>query len=249
MMDHQHQAKPVLQKAPKRPAYTASEMEEVLQDLAKLQLNQRRVLGDQTNALKPEAKVAQSNEASNATEEGDVIDLTGDSTGGRRTPVQAKNKAPRTPVRIKKSERLWQLRLAMSKSKDNTALSKIVAEFATVLKETGTSRTLTIEGFSFLDTLHKHLDDPTILVQPMRASRTRSTNLDQGDETQPAYVKLDLFARLKGDVTKAADNKALAQMVADFGAVTNRSSSRTITKDGFAFLEGLAARLQALGTS
>lgn len=219
-------------------------MENVLQDLAKLQLNNRPALADQTNAPTPDA---QATKLSDAKDEGDVIDLTGDSTGGRRTPEQPKDLPPRTPVRLKKFERLWQLRIAVSKSTDNAALSKIVADFATVLKETGTSRTLTIEGFCFLDALYKQLGDPATLVQPMRTSRTRSTtNLDQDTGTQPAYVKLDLVARLRQEVARASDNKALAQMVADFGAVTNRSSSRTITKDGFAFLEGLAARLQAL---
>lgn len=219
-------------------------MENVLQDLAKLQLNNRPALADQTNTPTPGAHVAKLKDAS---EEGDVIDLTVESSRGRQTPKQSKNPSPRTPVRVKKSERLWQLRLAVPKSKDNAALSRIVTEFATVLRETGTSKTITIEGFSFLDGLYKQLGDPAAPVQPIRTSRTRSaTDLDGDAESQPAYVKLDLVARLRIDVAKARDNKALAQMVADFGAVTNRSSSRTITKDGFAFLEGLAARLLAL---
>ncbi|KAG6377219.1 kinase-like domain-containing protein [Boletus reticuloceps] len=235
------QAKSVPRAAPRRPACTSSEIENVLQDLAKLQLNHRPALADQTNTPTPGAQVAKPNDAE---EEDDVIDLTGDSTQTREKP---KNSGPHTPVRIKKFERLWQLRVAVSKSTDNAALSKIVADFATVLKETGTSKTLTIEGFSFLDALRKRLGDPAAFMQPMRTSRARSTsNLDKEAEPQPAYVKLDLVARLKREVARAPDNKALAQMVADFGAVTNRSSSRTITKDGFAFLEGLAARLQAL---
>ncbi|KAI9462249.1 kinase-like domain-containing protein [Boletus coccyginus] len=238
------QSKRVPRSAPKRPACTGSEMENVLQDLAKLQLNNRPALADQTNTPTPGAHVAKPKDAS---EEGDVIDLTVESSRGRQTPKQSKNPSPRTPVRIKKSERLWQLRLAVPKSKDNAALSRIVTEFATVLRETGTSKTITIEGFSFLDGLYKQLGDPAAPVQPMRTSRTRSAiDLDGDAESQPAYVKLDLVARLRIDVAKARDNKALAQMVADFGAVTNRSSSRTITKDGFAFLEGLAARLLAL---
>lgn len=218
-------------------------MENVLQDLAKLQLNHRPALADQTNVPTLDIQAAKPKDAK---EEGDVDDLAGDSTWGCRTAEQPKTLRPRAPVRIKKSERLSQLRLAVSKSTDNTALSKVVAEFVTVLKETGTSKTLTIEGFCFLDALYKQLGDPAVVVQPMRTSRTRSTNLDQAPETQPAYVKLNLIARLKREVARASDNKALAQMVADFGAVTNRSSSRTITKDGLAFLEGLATRLQAL---
>ena len=218
-------------------------MENVLQDLAKLQLNQRPALTDQTNMRTTDTQVAKPNDVE---EDGDIVDLTGNSTGGRRTPEQRKTILPRTPVRIKKSERLWKLRVALPKATDNAALSKIVAEFSTVLRETGTSKTLTIDGFCFLDALYRQLGDPAALVQPMRTSRTRSSNLDQVAETQPAYVKLDLVARLKREVARAPDNKVLAQMVADFGAVTNRSSSRTITKDGFAFLEGLATRLRAL---
>ena len=226
-----------------RAAGTSSEIENVLQDLAKLQLNQRPPLADQTNKRTTGPQAAKPNDGK---EDDDVIDLTGDSTGSRLTSDNGL--LPRTPVRIKKSERLYNLRMALSKSKDNAAISEIVSEFAMVLKETGTSKTLTIEGFSFLDALYKQLGDPAALVQPMRTSRTRSTNLDQASESQPANnVKLDLVARLKREVSRASNNKALAQMVADFGAVTNRSSSRTITKDGFAFLEGLATRLQALG--
>lgn len=232
-----------MQKEPKRPACTSSELENVLQDLAKLQLNNRPPLADQTNAPPADTQAAKPKDAK---DDGDVIDLSGDSTGGRRTPEQPKNLQPRTPVRIKKSERLWKLRIELSKSTDNAAISKIVTEFATVLKETGTSRTLTIEGFSFLDALCKQIGNPAALAQPTRTSRTRSSNLDQPADPQPAYVKLDLVARLKQEVARAPNNKALARMVADFGAVTNRSSSRTITKDGFTFLEGLVARLQAL---
>ncbi|KAG9315662.1 kinase-like domain-containing protein [Chiua virens] len=232
------QAKPVLHKAPKRPACTGAEMEDLLHDLAKLELNRRPALADQTNAPAPAKVEAKPNDAK---EDDSAIDLTLDSTQGRRTPDQPKNMAPRTPVRIKKSERLYKLRMELVKSTDNAAISKIVTEFSTVLKEIGTSKTLTIEGFCFLDALHKQLNGPTAgLGQPMRTSRTRSSHLDPATESQPANVKLNMVARLKRDVAGATDSKALARMVADFGAVTNRSSSRTITKDGFTFLEGLA---------
>ncbi|KAG8214710.1 kinase-like domain-containing protein [Butyriboletus roseoflavus] len=239
------QAKPVSQKGLKRPTCTRSEMEDVLQDLAKLQLNHRPALANQTNARTQGTQAAKPNDSKN---EGDAIDLTGDSTGGRRTPEQPKN-LPRTPVRIKKSGRLRQLRVAVSKTTDNTALSKIVAEFAMVLKETGTSKTLTIDGFCFLDALYKQLGDPAVVVQPMRTSRARSSNLDQTVEVNASWEKLCVITRLNLHVAKAPDNKALAQMVADFGAVMNRCSSHTITKDGFGFLEGLAARLQVLNRS
>ncbi|KIJ62713.1 hypothetical protein HYDPIDRAFT_94209 [Hydnomerulius pinastri MD-312] len=235
------QAKPARsQPAPQRPAVTTSEMENVLQDLAKLQLNNRPILADQTNvpaaqATKPEGK-----------KDGDVIDLSSDSSVGNPSQEPPRNLPPRTPVRIKKASRLEQLRIAISDATDNAGLATVVAEFTTFLKETGSSKTLTKEGFAFMDALYKQLADPSVFVQPLRTSRTRSTTTEKPAGPQPAYVKLDLVARLRREVVRAQDNRALAKMVADFGAVTNRSSGRTITKDGFAFLEGLSSRLKAL---
>ena len=52
--------------------------------------------------------------------------------------------------------------------------------------------------------------------------------------------------RLGVDVRGAGRNAQLAKLVAEFGAVINRSSGRTVTKDGFGFLNGLAARLEAM---
>ncbi|KAF9236475.1 kinase-like domain-containing protein [Melanogaster broomeanus] len=197
-----------LQRAPQRAAVTKSEMEDVLQDLAKLRLNNRPALTDQTNVPIDAQAAAQAGKP-----EATKSENSSDSSIGRPAQLPPKNLPPRTPVRIKKATRLFVLQ-------HNATLSKVVAEFTTFLKETGSSKTLTREGFS--------------------------TEQEKPAGPQPAHVKLNLVARLKRDVATAHDNKALAQMVADFGAVTNRSNGRTITKDGFAFLEGLAARLQAL---
>ena len=41
-------------------------------------------------------------------------------------------------------------------------------------------------------------------------------------------------------------NEQLARLVLEFGAVIDRSSGRTVTKDGFGFPAGLAGRLEAL---
>ncbi|KAF9221502.1 kinase-like protein [Gyrodon lividus] len=224
---------------------TKSEMENVLQDLAKLQLNNRPALADQTNVPAVAQAGAQADKPG-VRKGGETIDLDSDSSTGHPVQEPPRNLPPRTPVRTRKATRLFVLRRAVLDAADNAALSKVVAEFTIFLKETGSSKTLTKEGFSFLDALYKQLGDPSVFIQPMRTSRTRSTNLDKPAEPQPAHVKLDLVARLKRDVVRAHDNRVLAQMVADFGAVTNRSSGRTITKDGFAFLEGLAAQLQAL---
>ncbi|KIJ17893.1 hypothetical protein PAXINDRAFT_130380 [Paxillus involutus ATCC 200175] len=227
------------------PAVTKSEMENVLQDLAKLQLNNRPALADQTNVLVVAQAGARAGKPG-ARKDSEVTEFSSDSSIGHPAQEPPGKLPPRTPVRIKKATRLFSLRRAVLDATDNAALSEVVAEFTTFVKETGSSKTLTKEGFAFLDALYKQLGDPSVFVQPMRTSRTRSTNQDKPAEPQPAHVKLDLVARLKRDVARARDNRALAQMVADFGAVTNRSSSRTITKDGYAFLEGLAAQLKAL---
>ncbi|KIK85595.1 hypothetical protein PAXRUDRAFT_831959 [Paxillus rubicundulus Ve08.2h10] len=227
------------------PAVTKSEMENVLQGLAKLQLNNRPALVDQTN-VPPVAQTGAQAGKLGARKDSEVIEFSSDSSVDHPAQEPPGKLPPRTPVRTKKATRLFVLRRAVLDAIDNATLSEVVAEFTTFLRETGSSKTLTKEGFAFLDALYKQLGDPSVFVQPMRTSRTRSTKQDKPAEPQPAHVKLDLVARLKRDVARAQDNRALAQMVADFGTVTNRSSSRTITKDGYAFLEGLAAQLKAL---
>jgi casein kinase 1 len=117
-----------------------------------------------------------------------------------------------------------------------------------VLLQANSSRTLTKEGFAFLDALYKQLVDPSVFVLPLRTSRSRNSDKEQfpPHEVEARHTKLGVVARLRRAVGEAESNKALAQMVADFGAVINRSSGRTVTKDGFGFLEGLAARLRVV---
>jgi casein kinase 1 len=79
---------------------------------------------------------------------------------------------------------------------------------------------------------------------PLRTSRNMDKEQQPVGAADPRRVKLDVLAALRREVDTASGNRALAKMVADFGAVTNKSSGRTVTKDGFAFLEGLAARLK-----
>lgn len=221
--------------APARPAIDAAEMENVLNDLAKLQLNPARpILWDQTNV----ADLART----------DKVDakkpfiISSDSEDSGRKP-SALPLPPRTPVRTKKASQLQRLRFSVIGATDNAALAVAVQEFAQFL-QLG-SKTLTKEGFAFLDALYKQLADPSIFVQPLRTSRA-SGNQEDDRAHQPVHVKLGVVARLRREVGTASSNQLLASLVADFGAVTNRSSGRTITKDGFAFLEGLAARLRAL---
>ncbi|KAL4070053.1 kinase-like domain-containing protein [Scleroderma yunnanense] len=229
---------PVRPEAP-RPTVTPAEMENVLHDLAKLQLHNRPILADQTNVLP--AQINKQAEGSDK-KAADVVDLCSDTTGGGTAPEPPKNIPPRTPIRVKKATRLEKLRLSVLDATNNGALSTVVAEFSTFLKETG-SKTLTREGFAFLDALYKQLADPSVFVQPMR---TRSATEQAFIENQPAHVKLGVVARLRREVGTAQSNRMLAKLVADFGTVTNKSSTRTVTKDGFAFLDGLAIRLKAL---
>ena len=51
--------------------------------------------------------------------------------------------------------------------------------------------------------------------------------------------------RLGVEVRAAGSREQLARMVAEFGAVINRSSGRTVTKDGMGFLKNLAEALRA----
>jgi casein kinase 1 len=225
----------VARPAPTRPTIDADEIENVLNDLAKLQLNPPRpILGDQTNVPVP----ARKDDAKKPSEIISVSDTSEDDglrSNGQPLP-------PRTPVRTKKASQLQKLKLSVLDSTDNAGLAVAVEEFTKFL-QLG-SRTLTKEGFAFLDALYKQLADPSIFVQPLRT--LRSTTREDSRAPQPAHVKLGVVARLRREVGTASSNRVLANLVADFGAVTNKSSGRTITKDGFAFLEGLAARLQAL---
>ncbi|KAG1743332.1 kinase-like domain-containing protein [Suillus paluster] len=225
----------VVRPAPTRPTIDAAEMENVLNDLAKLQLNPPRpILGDQTN-------VPAAARTGDAKKPAEIISVS-DSSDDSRAKPNAQLLPPRTPVRTKKASQLQKLKLSVLDSTDNAALAVAVQEFTKFL-QLG-SKTLTKEGFAFLDALYKQLADPSIFVHPLRT--LRSTTQEDSRVPQPAHVKLGVVARLRREVGTASNNRVLANLVADFGAVTNKSSGRTITKDGFAFLEGLAARLQAL---
>ncbi|KAF9236467.1 hypothetical protein BU15DRAFT_29939, partial [Melanogaster broomeanus] len=106
------------------------------------------------------------------------------------------------PVRIKKATRLFVLQRAVLDATDNATLSKVVAEFTTFLKESGSSKAYQT-GIIFLDALFKQSTDPSVFVVPMRTSRTRSTEQEKPAKPQPAHVKLDSVATLKRDVVVA----------------------------------------------
>ncbi|TFK40583.1 kinase-like domain-containing protein [Crucibulum laeve] len=222
------------------PAVNADEMEGILNDLGKLNFGEQQVLGDRTNvqeAVRQAKKDAQavSGKQSEKPSEKDVIVVSSGSEGDSIPP----------PFLTPKAHRLEKLARRASQATDNAGLSKLVHEFIEVM-QSNSSRTLTKEAFHFLDVLYKQLEDPSVFIQPMRTSRTRSVNNEPIPEKEPAHIKLGVVARLKREVGQATNNKALAAMVNDFGRVTNKSAGRTVTKDGFAFLEGLAERLTVL---
>lgn len=244
------QLKPLLPQAVARrtPATPGPEnVEQILHDLANLKLDDRPVLGERKN-INNAIQQAKADAKKPATE---VIVISDDTSAGDSTQASRPNEplAPAAAARLPKAARLNHLSAAVAAAADNQALSQIVLEFATFL-QSNRSRTLTKEGFAFLDALYKQLADPSVYIVPLRTSRTmRSENEPHHDELPPPaprHVKLDVLAALKREVGTATSNQALAKMIADFGAVTNKSSGRTVTKDGFAFLEGLAARLKAV---
>ncbi|KIM89287.1 hypothetical protein PILCRDRAFT_95199 [Piloderma croceum F 1598] len=211
----------------------AENIEQILNDLANLKLDDRPVLGDRKNIINA-VQQAKTDGKKPATE----VSMISDETDDIPSPVVA---------RIPKAAQLNKLTAAVYAAGDNNTLSQVVLDFVVCL-QSNRSRTLTKEGFAFLDALYKQLGDPSTFAVPLRTSRTRSGDKEQQQVPlpEPKHVKLEVLAALRRTVGTASRNKALAKMVADFGAVTNKSSGRTVTKDGFAFLEGLAARLKTI---
>ncbi|RDB18061.1 Casein kinase 1-like protein 9 [Hypsizygus marmoreus] len=220
----------------RKPVATGENMEGVLNGLANLNLNHvaaRPVLGDLKN-LETGHKLLAGSKGNSVGKK--VIDLTSDSDSGK-APLQQVFSVP-------KARRLVLLTERASKATNNAALSGLVREFIEVM-QCNSSRALTKDGSRFLDVLHKQLADPSVFVTPMRTSR-QASDIQNTEAKEPTWIKLGVVARLKNEVLGARSNQAMAAMVADFGKVTNKSTGRTITKDGFGFLEGLAARLTVL---
>ncbi|KAK7469176.1 hypothetical protein VKT23_003667 [Stygiomarasmius scandens] len=219
-------------RAPRRStAPPPDELNRILHDLTNLQLGAQPVLGDRTNIEEAVRNAKRKAQEPDSDRQAITISSGSDASDDDTIPP---------PFMTKKAYRISKLASKVPHATDNSALSNLIAEFVTVLKS-NTSRTLTKDGFGFLDALVKQLADPSVFVIPMR---TRSK--DDQRSAEPANAKLGVVARLRREVGSARTNGRLAQMVQDFGNVTNRSSGRTITKDGFGFLEGLARRLEEL---
>ncbi len=149
-------------------------------------------------------------------------------------------------MRLPKAIQLGTLARMVPDATDNMALARLIRNFVDIL-ESSRSRSLTKEGFTFLDALHQQLADPDVYVVPLRTSRTRTeTLLDTAPEADARRVKMDRLFRLRRDVGAAKSNRMLAKMVTEFGTCIDKSKGRTITKDALGFLHGLSDTLRAM---
>ncbi|KAJ6508887.1 kinase-like domain-containing protein [Mycena sanguinolenta] len=233
---HQYQTKPHSKIGPRRSHAPAPEdVERILNDLTNLDLGPG--LGDRETVDEAvrKAKDAAKDDSSKDSQTMEIIDISSDSDEDTIPP----------PHLTPKAYKLNKLTKRMSDASDNSAISELVVAFVDLLKSY-TSRTLTKEGFAFIDALYKQLADPSVFALPARTSRQRSSDKSMQQDKEPAHVKLGVVARLRREVLTAQSNKALAKMVADFEQVSSNSVGRTITKDGFAFLDGVAERLKLL---
>ena len=203
-----------------------------MNDLANLRLGERRVLGNaDANKIRGNGHAA-GRLPLNAIV---ISDGDGDENAG---PAKVPSCA-----RMTKAMHLAKIARIVNDTHDNGNLAIVVGEFVDLL-HASRSRTLTKEGFAVLDALHKQLADPSVFIQPLRTSRSSGGSAAAAPESR--HVKMNKLLQLRSGVAQAPDNRTLARMVAEFGAVINKSNGRTITKDAFGFLENLAERLRTL---
>ncbi|KAF5382612.1 hypothetical protein D9615_002968 [Tricholomella constricta] len=189
----------------------------ILNDLTNLDLAR-------TNVVLGECKNLNEAAGRDSTATMEVIELSSDSDTGTRERTLAT-----------KAQRLTKLAAKVPSATDNVALSGLVREFIEVMKS-NSGRTLTKEGFFFLDALYEQLADPSDFTTPLRWEscsddlKFRTSRQQLQAEKEPAHIKLGVVARLKNEVGTARSKEELAAMVAGFGKVTNRSTGRTITK-------------------
>jgi hypothetical protein len=198
----------------------------------------RPVLGDKKNV---QDQGAQNGRLLLKKSDADTIIISDDEQQwGRGVPGPAEQ-------RVTKAARITKLTRAAGQAVDNRVLAQITTEFVKVLQGSN-SRTLTREGFAFLDALHKQLADPSVFIVPLRTSKTRSSR-SQGQEPtdlpveEVAQVRRSRLNVLRASVAKAQDNKSLAKLIAEFGTLIDKAAGRKLTKDGLAFLENTADRL------
>jgi len=141
-------------------------MAKVIGDLGKLRLEEApQVLGDRGQIANA---VQRAREAVNKPppDDKDVIVISSDNEDYSTKDVP-------------KARRIYLLRTKVSAATDNATLSKLLLEFLEVLEKTY-SKSLTVEGFAFLDALYKQLVDPEVFVQPMRTSKRNGGSANEG---------------------------------------------------------------------
>lgn len=219
----------------KEPANKGAEIAKVLDDLGRLRLEETpQVLGDRKQIADA---VQQAREAVKQppSDDKEVIVI---SSGNEDNSTKS----------IPKARRIYLLRTKVSAATDNATLSKLLLEFVEVLEKTY-SKSLTVEGFAFLDSLYKQLADPSVFVQPMRTSKRGSGSVndtEEGDALAKGRARRGRLVTLKADVGKAETNKALAELVKAFGTEIDSSKSKTLPKTAFEFLHALGTKLKEL---
>jgi len=210
-------------------------MAKVIGDLGKLRLEEApQVLGDRRQIANA---VQRAREAVNKppSDDKDVIVISSGDEDDSTKPVP-------------KARRIYLLRTKVSAATDNATLSKLLLEFVEVLEKTY-SKSLTVEGFAFLDALYKQLVDPEVFIQPMRTSKRSggsANDTQEADALAKGRARRGRLATLTADVGKAGTNKALAGLVKAFGTEIDSSKGKTLPKTAFEFLHALGARLKEI---
>ena len=216
-----------------------SEMARVLDDLGRLRLEEApQVIGDRkkiANAVQQAREAVDKPSSDDADKDVIVISSSEDEDDSTKT--------------VPKARRIYLLRTKVSAATDNATLSKLVQEFVEVLEKTY-SKSLTVEGFSFLDALYKQLADPSVFAQPMRTSKrsgsSATDSLESDTLARGVRARRGRLTTLKADVGKAETNKVLAGLVKGFGTEIDSTKGKTLPKAAFEFLHALGTRLKEI---
>lgn len=236
---------------PSRPRPHQSKPEDaywsgLLQGLAQLNINrenaERAVLGDKKNVPYEGGGINGGCFPLKKAEAGRIIVI----SDGERWAEGGGERGP-AAHRHTKAAQITKLTQAAGQAADNRALAQITADFVKVLQSSN-SRTLTREGFAFLDALHKQLADPSVFIVPLRTSKTRPSSRSQqqqppGPVEDAGHERRSRMNALRASLGKAEDNRSLAKVIAEFGTLIDRAAGRKLTKDGMMFLESVADRL------
>ncbi|KAI0685806.1 CK1/CK1 protein kinase [Cytidiella melzeri] len=221
-----------------KPAKGIPDVDALLRGLTNLDLKDRQALGRRDNNIARDPHVAKPavKKLPGVSDERVVLDSTSADEGESQK---------RGVMRLTKATQLTQLTRRIRDATDNVALARVVREFTEVL-DSSRSRTLTKEGFAFLDALYKQLADPSVFVMPMRTSRKQQQQENDVPEGDARRAKMNKMLRLRQEAAQAKNNKQLAQLVSEFGTTIDKSKSRSITKDSIAFLDILASTAREL---